>query len=437
TCETGVLPRVHGSALFTRGETQALVVTTLGMMGVDDQILDGLKQDEPAKRFILHYNFPPFSVGEVRPMRGPGRREIGHGALAERALRSMIPDEADFPYVMRVVSGILESNGSSSQASICGGSLALMSAGVPMKKHVAGIAMGLIKEGEKVAVLTDIQGLEDHFGDMDFKVAGTRDGVTALQMDNKAGGITRAILEQALSQARAARMQILDSMEAAIPVPAELSANAPRIFMTTIDPEKIRDVIGPGGKVIRGITQKTGIKINVEDSGEIYIGGSSQEKVDEALSIIRGLTKDLEAGEVYHGTVTRLMTFGVFIECLPGKEGLLHVSEVSTHRIPKVEDVFKVGDKVLVMVKEIDDMGRTNLTRRRILENESRIAEEGLSEVLPAEQERESVIAALAEANKNNPQPERERPRDGGGRGDRRPGGGGSGPRRHSSGGRP
>ncbi len=437
TCETGVLPRVHGSALFTRGETQALVVTTLGMMGVDDQILDGLKQDEPAKRFILHYNFPPFSVGEVRPMRGPGRREIGHGALAERALRSMIPDEADFPYVMRVVSDILESNGSSSQASICGGSLALMSAGVPMKKHVAGIAMGLIKEGEKVAVLTDIQGLEDHFGDMDFKVAGTRDGVTALQMDNKAGGITRAILEQALSQARAARMQILDSMEAAIPVPAELSANAPRIFMTTIDPEKIRDVIGPGGKVIRGITQKTGVKINVEDSGEIYIGGSSQEKVDEALSIIRGLTKDLEAGEVYHGTVTRLMTFGVFIECLPGKEGLLHVSEVSTHRIPKVEDVFKVGDKVLVMVKEIDDMGRTNLTRRRILENESRIAEEGLSEVLPAEQERESVIAALAEANKNNPQPERERPRDGGGRGDRRPGGGGSGPRRHSSGGRP
>ncbi len=434
TCETGILPRVHGSALFTRGETQSLVVTTLGMMGVDDQILDGLKQDEPAKRFILHYNFPPFSVGEVRPMRGPGRREIGHGALAERALRSMIPEEADFPYVMRVVSDILESNGSSSQASICGGSLALMSAGVPMKKHVAGIAMGLIKEGEKVAVLTDIQGLEDHFGDMDFKVAGTRDGVTALQMDNKAGGITRAVLEQALSQARTARMQILDVMEAAIPAPAELSANAPRIFMTTIDPEKIRDVIGPGGKIIRGITQKTGVKINVEDSGEIYIGGSSQEKVNEALSIIRGLTKDLEAGEVYHGTVTRLMTFGVFIECLPGKEGLLHVSEVSTHRIPKVEDVFKVGDRVLVMVKEIDDMGRVNLTRRRILDNESRIAEEGLSETLPAEREREAAIAALAEANKNNPQPERERSSGGGrgDRGDRRSGG----PRRHSSGGR-
>ena len=435
TCETGVLPRVHGSALFTRGETQALVVTTLGMMGVDDQILDGLKQDEPAKRFILHYNFPPFSVGEVRPMRGPGRREIGHGALAERALRAMIPEEEDFPYVMRVVSDILESNGSSSQASICGGSLALMEAGVPMKKHVAGIAMGLIKEDDRVAVLTDIQGLEDHFGDMDFKVAGTRDGVTALQMDNKAGGITREILEQALSQARSARMQILDAMEAAIPAPAELSPNAPRIFMTTIDPEKIRDVIGPGGKVIRGITQKTGVKINVEDSGEIYTGGPTQEKVNEALSIIRGLTKDLEAGEVYHGTVTRLMTFGAFVECLPGKEGLLHVSEVSTRRIPKVEDVFKVGDKVLVMVKEIDDMGRVNLTRRRILDDESRIAAEGLSDVLPAERERESMIEALAEAGRNNPQPERDRPREGGAgrdRGDRRPGGGG--PRRHSSG---
>ena len=432
SCETGILPRVHGSALFTRGETQALVVTTLGMMGVDDQILDGLKQDEPAKRFILHYNFPPFSVGEVRPMRGPGRREIGHGALAERALRSMIPDEAEFPYVMRVVSDILESNGSSSQASICGGSLALMSAGVPLRKHVAGVAMGLIKEGGKVAVLTDIQGLEDHFGDMDFKVAGTRDGVTALQMDNKAGGITRSVLEQALGQAKKARMTILDKMEAAIPAPEQLSPNAPRIFMTTIDPEKIRDVIGPGGKVIRGITQKTGVKINVEDSGEIFIGGASQEKVDEALAIIRGLTKDLEAGEVYYGTATRLMNFGVFVECLPGKEGLLHVSEVSTHRIPKVDDVFKPGDRVLVMVKEIDDMGRVNLTRRRILENEKRIEEEGLSSVLPAEREREEAIAALAEAAKNaphGPERDRERPSHGGGRPDRDRRSGG-GPRR-------
>lgn len=435
TCETGVLPRVHGSALFTRGETQALVVTTLGMMGIDDQILDGLKEDEPAKRFILHYNFPPYSVGEVRPMRGPGRREIGHGALAERALRYLIPEEDKFPYVMRVVSDILESNGSSSQASICGGSLALMNAGVPMKKHVAGVAMGLIKEGDDIAILTDIQGLEDHFGDMDFKVAGTRDGVTALQMDNKAGGITRAILEGALGQAMAARMAILDKMEEAIPAPANLSPNAPRIYTTTIDPEKIRDVIGPGGKVIRGITQKTGVKINVEDNGEIYIGGSSQEKVDEAISIIRGLTKDLEAGEVYYGTVTRLMSFGVFIECLPGKEGLLHVSEVSTYRIPKVEDVFKVGDKVLVMVKEIDDMNRVNLTRRRILENEPRVAEEGLSDVLPSEQEREKAIAELAAAAKANPAPERDRPSHGGGRpdrgdrGDRR-----GGPRRHPGG---
>ncbi len=428
-CETGVLPRVHGSALFTRGETQALAVTTLGMMGIDDQILDGLKEDEPAKRFILHYNFPPYSVGEVRPMRGPGRREIGHGALAERALRGLIPDEEEFPYVMRVVSDILESNGSSSQASICGGSLALMNAGVPMKKHVAGVAMGLIKEGDKIAILTDIQGLEDHFGDMDFKVAGTRDGVTALQMDNKAGGITRAILEEALDQAMVARMAILDKMEEAIPVPAQLSPNAPRIYMTTIDPEKIRDVIGPGGKVIRGITQQTGVKINVEDSGEIYIGGSSQEKVDEAMSIIRGLTKDLEAGEVYYGTVTRLMSFGVFIECLPGKEGLLHVSEVSTYRIPKVEDVFKVGDQVLVMVKEIDDMNRVNLTRRRILEDESRIEEEGLMNVLPAEQEREKAIAELAATARSAPPSERGRPPHGGGRPDRR-----GGPRRNPGG---
>ncbi|NLB82719.1 MAG: polyribonucleotide nucleotidyltransferase [Synergistaceae bacterium] len=427
TCETDVIPRVHGSALFTRGETQALVITTLGMMGVDDQILDGLKQDEPAKRFILHYNFPPFSVGEVRPLRGPGRREIGHGALGERALRPVIPEEADFPYVMRVVSDILESNGSSSQASICGGSLALMNAGVPLKKHVAGIAMGLIKEGDKIAILTDIQGLEDHFGDMDFKVAGTRDGVTALQMDNKAGGITRSILEEALGQAKSARMAILEKMEEAAPSPAPLSPTAPRIYMITIDPEKIRDVIGSGGKVIRGITAKTGVKINVEDTGEIFVGGPSQEKVDEALSIIRSLTKDLVAGEVYYGTVTRLMNFGAFIECLPGKEGLLHVSEISTHRVPKVDDIFKPGDRVLVMVKEIDDMGRVNLTRRRIFENESRIAEEGLSDVLPAEKEREEKIIELEAEAKANPQPERERPSHGSrpDRGDRR-----GGPRR-------
>lgn len=427
-CEVGVLPRVHGSALFTRGETQSLGVTTLGMIGMDDQILDGLKADEPAKRFILHYNFPPFSVGEVRPMRGPGRREIGHGALAERALRQVIPDENEFPYVMRVVSDILESNGSSSQASICSGSLSLMSAGVPIKRHVAGIAMGLIKENDKVQILTDIQGLEDHYGDMDFKVAGTRMGVTALQMDNKAGGITRSILEQALSQAKEARMHILDEMEKTISSPAPLSANAPRIFTTMIDPEKIRDVIGPGGKVIRGITQKTGVKINVEDTGEVYICGPNQDKVDEAASIIRGLTKDLEAGEIYYGTVTRMLAFGAFVECIAGKEGLLHVSEVSTHRIPKPDDVFKVGDRVLIMVKEIDDMGRVNLTRKRLFDLEPKVREAGFGEAFDAEKAREEEIVKIP-----SPAPG-ERTGGGGERrgGDRRPGS--DGPRRRPSG---
>jgi polyribonucleotide nucleotidyltransferase len=396
TCEIGVLPRVHGSALFTRGETQALAVTTLGMMGEDDQVLDGLKQDEPSKRFILHYNFPPFSVGEVRPMRGPGRREVGHGALAERALRAVIPDEADFPYVMRVVSDILESNGSSSQASVCGGSLSLMQAGVPIKRHVAGVAMGLIKEGEKIQILTDIQGLEDHYGDMDFKVAGSRDGVTALQMDNKAGGITREILERALEQARVGRIQILEKMESVIPEPNQLSPDAPRISQMVINTEKIRDVIGPGGKTIRGITQKTGVKINVEDTGEVCIAGATQEKVDEAIAIIRGLTKDLEAGEMYLGTVTRMLTFGAFIECLPGKEGLLHISEVSTLRIPKIEDAFNVGDKVLIIVKEIDDMGRVNLTRRRILDDEQRIIKEGFSSAIQSEIDREEKLKTIS-----------------------------------------
>ena len=395
-CEVGVLPRVHGSALFTRGETQSLAVTTLGMVGEDDQVLDGIKLDEPAKRFILHYNFPPYSVGEVRPMRGPGRREIGHGALAERALAPVVPPESEFPYVVRVVSDILESNGSSSQASICGGSLSMMNAGVPLRCHVAGIAMGLIKEGDKVRVLTDIQGLEDHYGDMDFKVAGTRQGVTALQMDNKAGGITRGILESALNQARKARMEILDKMEAAAPGPRELSPNAPRIMTFNIDPEKIRDVIGPGGKVIRGITQQTGVKMNVEDSGQVSIAGASQEQVDEAHRIVVSLTKELEAGEVYHGTVTRLMAFGAFVECLPGKEGLLHVSEISTSRVPRVEDVFKPGDRVLVMVKEIDDQGRVNLTRRRLLADEDRVRAVGLEGALPDERERDNLIAQLA-----------------------------------------
>ena len=392
TCEVGVLPRVHGSALFTRGETQALVVATLGMMGVDDQILDGLKQDEPNKRFILHYNFPPYSVGEVRPMRG----EIGHGALAERALRPIIPDEVEFPYVVRLVSDILESNGSSSQASICGGSLALMNSGVPINRHVAGIAMGLIKEGEKVEILSDIQGLEDHYGDMDFKVAGTREGVTALQMDNKAGGITREILKKALNQAKEGRLFILEKMESAIEEPSGLSPYAPRIYVTHIDPEKIRDIIGPGGKVIRGITQETGVKINVEDNGEVYIAGTSSEGVERALAIIKGLTKELEPGEIYLGKVTRIMNFGAFIECLPGKEGLLHISEISPHRVGKVEDVFSVGDTVLVMVKEIDDMGRTNLTRKKLYDQEERVVKEGFGKALEEEKAKETAIEAKA-----------------------------------------
>ena len=399
SCDLNVLPRVHGSAIFTRGETQSLATTTLGMMGEDDQILDGLKEDEPSKRFLLHYNFPPYSVGEVRPMRGPGRREIGHGALAERALRPIVPREEDFPYVIRVVSDILESNGSSSQASICGGSLSMMNAGVPIRKHVAGIAMGLIKEDESIEILSDIQGLEDHYGDMDFKVAGTRDGVTALQMDNKAGGITRSILEQALEQAKQGRLHILAKMEEAISEPSELSSLAPRIYTMTIDTDKIRDLIGPGGKTIRGIIQKTGAKINVEDSGEVYIATNSQEKLEEAVEMVNALTKDVEAGEIYLGTVSRLMNFGAFIEILPGKEGLLHISEVSKHRVPKIEDVLNVGDKVLVIVKEIDDMNRVNLSRRRILAEEEMLRSKGYGEILEDEMVRENRIAVLSESD--------------------------------------
>ncbi|MDR1740258.1 MAG: polyribonucleotide nucleotidyltransferase [Synergistaceae bacterium] len=430
-CELGILPRVHGSALFTRGETQALAVTTLGMIGEDDQVLDGIKLDEGAKRFILHYNFPPYSVGEVRPMRGPGRREIGHGALAERALRPIIPPESEFPYVIRVVSDILESNGSSSQASVCGGSLSMMQAGVPLRKHVAGVAMGLINEEGRIQVLTDIQGLEDHYGDMDFKVAGTRDGVTALQMDNKAGGITRDVLRKALSQAREARFRILDKMEACISTPMPMSDSAPRIVKIFIDQDKIRDVIGPGGKTIRSITQRTGVKINVDDSGEVSIAGPTQERVDEALAIVRGLTRNLRIGEIYHGTVTRLMAFGAFVECLPGKEGLLHVGEISFRRIPKVEDVFKPGDKVLVMVKEIDDMGRVNLSRRRVIADESKVVQAGLAAFLPDERERENLIESISETSgpfrgdRGASAPSRDRDRFGPSRGGSGPRGGG------------
>ncbi len=418
TCEIDLLPKVHGSALFTRGETQSLAVTTLGMLGEDDQLMDGLKLNEPNKRFLLHYNFPPYSVGEVRPMRGPGRREIGHGALAERALSAVIPDETEFPYVIRVVSDIMESNGSSSQASICGGSLSMMAAGVPICKHVAGIAMGLIKEGDDVVILTDIQGLEDHYGDMDFKVAGTRDGVTALQMDNKAGGITREILQTALEQARKARMEILEKMEATIPAPKELSPNAPRIHTMTIDVDKIRDVIGPGGKVIRGIVQESGAKISVEDDGRVYISGLGQEQVDKAEKMIFDIVREVEPGEAFYGRVTRLMAFGAFVEVLPGKEGLLHVSEISSRHVAKVEDVFQPGDHVMVMVKEIDDQNRINLSRRRLLNNDSLISSAGLTQYLTEEKAREEKIAALPSSES----PGRDRPGRGGDRGPRHDG---------------
>lgn len=391
TCEVDILPMTHGSALFTRGETQSLGVTTLGMMGTDDQVMDGLKLDEPSKRFILHYNFPPYSVGEVRPMRGPGRREIGHGALAERALRAVFPEEESFPYVVRQVSDILESNGSSSMASVCSGSLAMMAAGVPVKKAVAGIAMGLIADNGQVCILTDIQGLEDHYGDMDFKVAGTRDGVTALQMDNKAGGITREILTQALAQAKKGRYQILDIMDSVISEPRpELAPTAPKIVTFNIDPEKIRDVIGSGGKTIRGIVQQTGAKIDVEDSGKVSVAAVNEESAAMAVKIIKDLVREVEAGETFVGTVTRMLTFGVFIEVLPGKEGLLHVSEISNYRVPSVEDAFEIGEKVLVTVKEIDDMHRVNLSRKKLLDKLDELAlEPEFRDQIPVEKARE------------------------------------------------
>ncbi|MDR0648818.1 MAG: polyribonucleotide nucleotidyltransferase [Synergistaceae bacterium] len=426
SCEVGVLPRTHGSALFTRGETQSLSVTTLGMVGTDDQLLDGLKRDEPAKRFLLHYNFPPYSVGEVRPMRGPGRREIGHGALAERALKLMMPSEEDFPYVVRMVSDILESNGSSSMASVCGGSLSMMDAGIPVKKPVAGIAMGLIADDGKVGILTDIQGLEDHYGDMDFKVAGTKDGVTALQMDNKAGGITRGILERALEQARSARLRILDIMAGAIDrARPEISPNAPRILTISIDPEKIRDVIGPGGKIIRSIVAQTGAKIDVGDDGRVFISAMESDSAHAALKIIGDLTREVKAGEFFVGKVTRMINFGVFVEILPGKEGLLHVSEISVNHIPKIDDAFSVGDDVLVVVKEIDDMNRINLSRRRAIEQKAAVmADPVLAAQLPAELEREERYSAFPKGEggpRRDSRPGFDRPRNGGNRPDRRP----------------
>ncbi|HHZ17012.1 MAG TPA: polyribonucleotide nucleotidyltransferase [Clostridia bacterium] len=371
TCEVGVMPRTHGSGLFTRGQTQVLNIATLGAIG-DEQILDGIDLEE-SKRYMHHYNFPPYSVGETRPMRGPGRREIGHGALAERALEPMIPSEEEFPYTIRLVSEVLESNGSTSMASVCGSTLSLMDAGVPIKAPVAGVAMGLIKEGEYYSILTDIQGLEDANGDMDFKVAGTAQGITALQMDIKIPGIDRNILRDALEQARKGRLFILGKMLEVISEPRkELSPYAPRIITTTIDPEKIRDVIGPGGKMIKKIIDLTGVKIDIEDDGRVYIAAVDVEAGQQALQMIETLTKDVEVGGIYLGKVNRLMNFGAFVEILPGKEGLVHISQLAEGRVAKVEDAVSVGDEILVKVTEIDRQGRINLSRKEALREQQK-----------------------------------------------------------------
>ncbi|WP_158737758.1 polyribonucleotide nucleotidyltransferase [Alteribacillus sp. YIM 98480] len=365
-----MLPRTHGSGLFTRGQTQALSICTLGALG-DVQILDGLGMEE-SKRFMHHYNFPSFSVGETGPMRGPGRREIGHGALGERALEPVIPPEKDFPYTIRVVSEVLESNGSTSQASICASILAMMDAGVPIKAPVAGIAMGLVKEDEDVTVLTDIQGMEDALGDMDFKVAGTEQGVTALQMDIKISGIDRNILEYALEKARAARLKVLENMLSAISESRnELSVYAPKILTMTIHPDKIRDVIGPSGKTINQIIEDTGVKIDIEQDGTIYISSTDAEANNKAKHVIEDLVREVKVGETYLGKVKRIEKFGAFVELFKGKDGLVHISQLAEERVNKVEDVVKIGDEIMVKVTEIDNQGRVNLSRKALLREQN------------------------------------------------------------------
>ena len=367
SCAVGILPRPHGSGLFTRGQTQALSVVTLGAMG-DIQTIDDLSTDE-TKRYMHHYNFPPFSVGETRPMRGPSRRDIGHGALGERALTPMIPAPEDFPYAIRVVSDILESNGSSSQASICGSTLALMDAGVPIKRPVAGIAMGLVSDGEEFTILSDIQGMEDALGDMDFKVAGTTEGITALQMDIKIAGVTAEILRRALEQARAGRLYILDKMLAVLPEPrADLSPYAPRMLTMTIPVDKIKDVIGPGGKVINKIIAETGVKIDIEDDGRIFIAAVDTVAGEKAKKMIEGIIVEVEVGRIYTGRVTRVEKYGAFVEILPGKDGLVHISQLDEARVAQTEDICKVGDEILVKVTEVDRMGRINLSRKEALQ---------------------------------------------------------------------
>ena len=364
--EVGVLPRTHGSCLFTRGETQALVVATLGTKS-DEQRVEEL-EGQSWKSYMLHYNFPPFSVGETRPIRGPGRREIGHGALAERAVEPVIPADTHFPYTIRIVSDILESNGSSSMASVCGASLALMDAGCPIKAPVAGVAMGLIKDGSKVAVLTDILGVEDHLGDMDFKVTGTREGITAFQMDTKIGGISFDIMRDALAKAHKGRLFILDKMAAALPASrSEMSPYAPRITILHIHPDKIREVIGPGGKVIKKITEETGCQIDIDDSGEIRIAAVNMEGSKRAEEIIRNITEDPEVGRTYQGKVRSVVNFGAFVEIVPGRDGLLHISEIDHHRVARTEDVLNLGDTVMVKVIGVDRDGKIKLSRKALL----------------------------------------------------------------------
>jgi polyribonucleotide nucleotidyltransferase len=456
--EVGVLPRTHGSAIFTRGETQALVTTTLGTTD-DMQRLEGF-EGEAKKRFMLHYNFPPFSVGEVAFLRGAGRREIGHGALAERAISAVLPSDDTWPYAMRVVSDILESNGSSSMATVCGAALALMDAGVPLKAPVAGVAMGLVKEGEQYAILTDIAGAEDHYGDMDFKVAGTKDGITALQMDIKVGGITAQIMREALAQAQRGRMFILGKMNEGLAEPrTKVSAYAPRFYTLQIPTDKIRDLIGPGGKMIRSIIDQTGVKIDVDDSGKVNVASSDETSAAKALQMIGDITATAEIGKTYLGKVSRLADFGAFVEILPGTDGLLHISEVAEHRIKDIRDELKEGDQVLVKVLAVEG-NRIRLSRKAILKEQR--AKMGGGEGAPAEGggeaapvpapamtiegggdfddepepnfNRDDAAAPVGESGPDRPRGDRGPGGDRGGRGGR-PGGGGGGRRRRGGGG--
>jgi polyribonucleotide nucleotidyltransferase len=364
--KVGYVPRVHGTGVFTRGQTQAFTAATLGSIG-DEQRLDGIMAI-PNKRYMHYYNFPPYSTGETRPMRAPGRREIGHGHLAERALVPVLPPQDEFPYTMRVISEILESNGSSSMASVCGSTLALMDAGVPITKHVAGVAMGLVLHGKKHAILTDIQGLEDALGEMDFKVAGTVDGITAIQMDIKVAGITIDIMREAMAEAKKSRLFIIGKLKETLAAPrAEMSPYAPRMIVLTISPDKIKDVIGPGGKVINKIIADTGVKMDIENDGRVYISAPDGVAAEKAKGMVEALTKSVQVGETYLGTVTRLMNFGAFVAILPGKEGLVHISQLAPQRVERVEDVVKIGDQIMVKVVEIDSQGRINLSRKAVL----------------------------------------------------------------------